>query len=140
MKTFQRKTTAAFTLLEIMLVVMIIALLAGSAIYLMKDNVIISGRVRAAGDVQSISTQLMTYETLNGFLPTSTQGLLALVEKPTTEPIPRKWTRHMADLPIDPWGNGYVPEVPARRSKEKFDLFSAGPDRLANTDDDVGNW
>ena len=140
MKTLQRKTTAAFTLLEIMLVVMIIALLAGSAIYLMKDNFTVARDVRVDIDLKAISTQLMSYESLNGFLPSSTQGLLALVEKPTTEPVPKKWKRLMPALPSDPWGNGYVLEIPARRSKENFDLFSAGPDRLANTDDDVGNW
>jgi general secretion pathway protein G len=62
------------------------------------------------------------------------------VEKPNTEPVPRKWKRLMSDLPIDPWGNVYVLEVPARRSKENFDLFSKGADRQPNTEDDLGNW
>jgi general secretion pathway protein G len=140
MKTFQRKTTAAFTLLEIMLVVMIIAMLAGSAIYLMKDNLVITHDVRAANDIQAISTQLMIYENLNGSLPSTAQGLIALVERPTTEPLPRKWKRLMKDLPVDPWGNVYVLEVPPRRSKDKCDLFSKGPDRQPNTEDDLGNW
>jgi general secretion pathway protein G len=140
MKTLQRKTTAAFTLLEIMLVVMIIALLAGSAIFLMKDNLGVAKDVKVEGDIKAISTQLMIYENLNGFLPSPAQGLAALVEKPNTEPVPRKWKRLMSDLPIDPWGNVYVLEVPARRSKENFDLFSKGADRQPNTEDDLGNW
>jgi len=140
MKTFHCKATAAFTLLEIMLVVMIIALLAGSAIFLMKDNLIIARDVKVETDIKAISTSLMTYESLNGSLPSTAQGLAALVEKPTTEPIPRKWTRHLSALPIDPWGNGYVLEIPARRSKENFDLFSKGADRQPNTEDDLGNW
>jgi general secretion pathway protein G len=131
MKMFQRKTTAAFTLLEIMLVVMIIAMLAGSAIYLMKDNLVITQDVRAANDIQAISTQLMIYENLNGSLPSTAQGLIAPVERPTTEPLPRKWKRLMKDLPVDPWGNVYVLEVPPRRSKDKCDLFSKGPESSA---------
>jgi prepilin-type N-terminal cleavage/methylation domain-containing protein len=38
MKRALRPSTAAFTLLEIMLVVMIIALLAGAAIYMMEGK------------------------------------------------------------------------------------------------------
>ena len=135
-----RRRHAAFTLLEIMLVVMIIALLAGAAIHFMKDNVGIAQDTRVQGDIKSISTQLLIYETLNGFLPSSEQGLKALVERPATEPLPRKWKRLMRELPEDPWGSAYVLETPAKRSKEDFDLYSMGPDRKPQTDDDLGNW
>src|SRR5688572_18567691 len=55
MKPFQKKRSiAAFTLLEIMLVVMIIALLAGSAIYLMRGNVDTAKIVRADADIQNL--------------------------------------------------------------------------------------
>lgn len=140
MKTLQSRRNAAFTLLEIMLVVMIIALLAGSAIYLMKDNVGVASDVKANGDIKLIETQLMMYKTLNGFLPSSQQGIAALVERPTSEPQPRKWRQLMKEVPIDPWGNAYVLEVPARRSKDAYDLYSKGSDGQAGTDDDVGNW
>ena len=62
------------------------------------------------------------------------------MQEPATEPKPRKWKRMMSEVPTDPWGNAYVLEVPARRSKEDYDLYSKGRDREANTDDDLGNW
>ena len=123
-----------------MLVVMIIALLAGAAIHFMKDDLTIAGETVARSDIKSIDTQLMIYQTSAGFLPTNQQGLAALVVKPTSDPIPRNWKRLMKDIPVDPWGNQYVFETPARRSKEDYDLYSKGKDREANTEDDIGNW
>jgi general secretion pathway protein G len=140
MTPLRSRITPAFTLLEIMLVVMIIALLAGAAIHFMKDNVTIAGDVRVRGDLKTIGTQLMVYQSAAGFLPTNQQGLAALVVKPTSDPIPRNWKRTMSEVPTDPWGNQYVFETPARRSKEDYDLFSKGKDREANTEDDIGNW
>ena len=140
MKTFQRKTTAAFTLLEIMLVVMIIALLAGSAIYLMRGNVDQAKFTRAEADIQNLMTQLQMYEVQNGTYPSSQQGMQALVERPVGEPQPRRWRPLLENVPLDPWGNVYLIRNPATKSKSGIDLYSAGPDRQANTDDDVGNW
>jgi general secretion pathway protein G len=105
MKTLQRKTTAAFTLLEIMLVVMIIALLAGSAIYLMRGNVDQAKFTRAEADIQNLMTQLQMYEVQNGNYPSSQQGMQALVERPTGEPQPRRWRPLLDNIPLDPWGN-----------------------------------
>jgi general secretion pathway protein G len=140
MKTLQRKTTGAFTLLEIMLVVMIIALLAGSAIYLMRGNVDQAKVTRAEADVQNLLTQLQMYEVRNGMYPSSQQGIQALYEKPTGEPVPRRWSRLLDNVPVDPWGNVYILRNPATKSERGIDLFSAGPDRQPNTDDDIGNW
>jgi general secretion pathway protein G len=136
-----RNMNAGFTLLEIMLVVMIIALLAGSAIYLMRKNVFIAqeeGRVRP--DIQTIMTQLQMYESFNGVLPSTEQGLQALVTAPSGDPQPRHWRNLMPSVPTDPWGSPYQYRCPATKSSEGYDLFSLGKDRTANTADDIGNW
>jgi general secretion pathway protein G len=140
MKRFSSRSKAAFTLLEIMLVVMIIALLAGSAIYLMRGNVDDTKFVRAEIDVQNILNQLQLYSVQNGNYPSTEQGIFALVEKPSGEPQPRKWRALLEKVPIDPWGVPYQIRNPATKSKSGIDLFSAGPDRQPNTADDVGNW
>lgn len=140
MKSIQRRHNAGFTLLEIMLVVMIIALLAGAAIYMMKGNVDQAKIVRAEADIQNIMTQLMLYDTLTGGYPTTQQGIQALVERPTGEPQPRKWRQLMPQVPLDPWNNPYLIRNPATMSKDKVDLYSAGPDGQANTADDIGNF
>ena len=97
MKRLARHSNAAFTLLEIMLVVMIIALLAGSAIYLMRGNVDQAKYARCDADVQNIMTQLQLYETTNGSMPSSEQGLRALVVRPSGDPQPRKWRQLLPD-------------------------------------------
>ena len=140
MKRLQRPRNAGFTLLEIMLVVMIIALLAGAAIYMMRGNVDQARIVRAETDIQNLLTQLQMYDVLNGGYPTAQQGIRALVERPTGEPQPRKWRKLLDDVPADPWNNPYQIRNPATKSKARIDLFSAGPDGQPNTEDDIGNW
>jgi general secretion pathway protein G len=140
MKSLQTRRTAAFTLLEIMLVVMIIALLAGAAIYMMRGNVDQARIVRAEADIQNLMTQLQMYEVLNGGYPSTQQGIQALVERPTGEPQPRKWRQIMPQVPLDPWNNLYQIRNPATMSKDRIDLFSAGADGQPNTADDIGNW
>lgn len=140
MKRLVPQSKAAFTLLEIMLVVMIIALLAGSAIYLMRGNVDQAKYVRVESDVQAIQTQLQFYETQNGTMPSTEQGLRALVEKPGGDPQPRKWRQLMPEIPKDPWGTEYQLRNPGTKSKDGYDVFSCGKDKKPNTGDDIGNW
>jgi general secretion pathway protein G len=131
---------SGFTLLEIMLVVTIIALLMGAAIYKLGGNVEYAKHTRIAADVQGISTQLKLYESMNGFFPTTEQGLQALVTQPGTEPQPTRWYQLYKELPKDPWNNTYVYLNPGRKNPTGYDLYSAGPDRRADTaDDDWGN-
>jgi len=131
----QRKD-AGFTLLEIMLVVTIIALLLGTAIYKLAGNVEYARHTKVSADVQSISTQLKLYESMNGFYPTTEQGLQALVVQPTTEPQPNRWYQLFTEMPKDPWQNPYIYLNPGRKNPSGYDLYSAGPDRKPDTPDD----
>jgi general secretion pathway protein G len=131
---------SAFTLLEIMLVVVIISLLLGAAIYNMGGNVESARKVRVEADISSIKTQLKLYNGLNGFYPNTQQGLKALVNQPTTEPRPRHWNQSFEQIPRDPWGTEYNYTCPGKHNPNSFDLFSSGPDLQAGTADDLGNW
>jgi general secretion pathway protein G len=126
-----------FTLLEIMLVVTIIALLLGAAIYKLGGNVEYSRHVRVAADIQGINTQLKLYESMNGFFPTTDQGLQALVVQPDTDPKPTRWYQLYRDVPKDPWQNNYIYICPGLKNPNSYDLYSAGPSRKpgAGTDD-----
>ena len=131
---------AAFTLLEIMLVVIIIALLMGAAIWGMAGNLEDAQKTRVQADVNSLTTQLTIYQAQNGFLPSTEQGLKALMVKPDSEPKPRSWRPYMKSIPNDPWDSPYFYIQPGRHNPDSFDLFSAGKDRKPDTADDVGNW
>jgi general secretion pathway protein G len=129
-----------FTLLEIMLVVTIIALLMGAAIYKMTGSVEYSKHVKISGDIQGIGTQLKLYESMNGFYPTTEQGLQALVTQPDTDPKPSRWYQLFSEKPKDPWQNDYIYRCPGIKNPNGYDLFSAGPDRKPDTaDDDDGH-
>ena len=132
-----RNNQSGFTLLEIMLVVTIIALLLGAAIYKLGGNVEFAKATRVAADVQGINTQLKLYESMNGFMPTTEQGLKALVQQPSSEPRPTRWYQLYKELPKDPWNNEYVYLNPGRKNTTGYDLYSAGQDRKPDTADDI---
>ena len=126
----------AFTLLEIMLVISIIVVLLGLAISQMGDPTGFAKSVAVRADVQAIGTQLKLYESMNGFAPTTEQGLQALVTQPSTEPRPQRWYQLFKEIPKDPFGNNYIYLCPGRKNPNGYDLYSAGKDRKADTADD----
>ncbi len=125
-----------FTLLEIMLVVTIIALLLTAAIYKLGGNVEFAKHTKISADVQGISTQLKLYESMNGFFPTSEQGIQALIVQPDTDPKPTRWYQLFKEMPKDPWQNNYIYRCPGTKNPTNYDLFSAGQDRQPDTADD----
>ncbi len=128
---------AAYTLFEIMLVLGIIAVLVGSAIFLLGGQLETAKVQRVDGDAQAISVALKGYELLAFSTPSSAQGLQALVTRPATEPVPKRWTQQMTEVPTDPWNKAYIYHNPGKRNKNGYDLYSAGPDRQPDTEDDV---
>jgi general secretion pathway protein G len=132
-----------FTLLEIMVVVVIIGILAA----LVVPNII--GRpdearvIAAKQDVASLMQALKLYRLDNLRYPTTEQGLQALVEKPTTGPIPPNWKAggYVERLPRDPWGNPYQYLNPGVQGE--IDMFSHGADGAPGgegIDADIGSW
>jgi general secretion pathway protein G len=134
MRTTRKQS--GFTLLEIMLVVTIIALLLGTAIYKLRGNVEYARHTRVQADIEGIGTQLKLYESMNGFYPTTDQGLQALVTQPDTDPRPTRWYQLYKDMPKDPWQNNYIYICPGVKNPDSYDLYSAGPDRKPDTADD----
>jgi general secretion pathway protein G len=131
-----KRNNGGFTLLEIMLVVTIIALLLGAAIYKLGGNVEYSRHVRIQSDIQGINTQLKLYESMNGFFPSTDQGLQALVTQPTSDPQPTRWYQLYKELPKDPWNSNYIYRNPGLKNPNGYDLYSAGQDRKPDTADD----
>ena len=141
MKRIAPKSHAAFTLIEIMLVVVIIVILMVALLpnfrSLFGESKSGIAQIYVSG---KLAPQVSLYEMKNGYPPTTQQGLAALVEKPTSEPIPRKWSLLMDRIEPDPWGVPYRYECPGKHNKNGFDVYSCGPDRTPGTDDDIGNW
>lgn len=135
MRRFYYRQQMGYTLFEIMLVLGIISVLVGSAIYMMAGNVDVAKEQRAESDLKAISMQLRAYEMLNYRKPTTEQGLKALVQEPSSDPKPRKWRKLMKDVPFDPWGSEYLYRNPGKKNPDGYDLFSLGPDHKESDDD-----
>jgi general secretion pathway protein G len=133
-----RRKENGFTLLEIMLVVGIIVIILGVAVARLGNTTGIAKDMRVRADIQAVNTQLKLYESMNGFFPTSEQGLQALVVQPDTDPKPSRWYQLFKEMPKDPWNNDYIYLCPGKKNPDSFDLYSAGPDRKPDTADD--NW
>ena len=118
-----RKNQSAFTLLEIMIVVAIIGLLLSAAIYKMAPALDVAKGTRVRADIQSIRTSLLTYSSMNGFYPTTEQGLRALVVRPDSDPQPASWRPLMDDVPKDPWGLEYIYRCPGQKNPSGYDLY-----------------
>jgi general secretion pathway protein G len=135
-----RSQAGAFTLIEIVIVLTIISILGAGVMYMTKSWIDTSKETRVAADMEKIATGLLGYESRNQRLPTTDQGLKALVEEPTIEPKPERWSQFLKEVPMDPWGQEYKYRIPAQKSKEGYDLWSVGPDGQEGTADDFGNW
>ena len=128
------------TLLEIMLVVAIIAMIMAAAVAGLQGKLQFAQKTSAKADIQGLSSSLLVYQSQNGFLPSTEQGLKALVTRPDTEPRPRQWTKLAPKIPIDPWGREYIYVRPGKHNTDSYDLYSAGPDNIPDTNDDICNW
>jgi len=117
-----------FTLIEVLVVVVILGILATVIVPRIMGRPEEARRTKAMMDIKSIETSLNLYRIDSGSFPSTEQGLIALVEKPTTGVIPRKWRidGYLKKLPKDPWGGDYVYLSPG--SSGDYDLSSYGPD------------
>jgi general secretion pathway protein G len=90
----------------------------------------------ARGTVHNLQTQLAIYRQLNGFYPSTEQGLEALVTRPISSPTPQHWKQLVFhDTRIDSWGRSVVYRSPASNGIDPYDLFSLGPDGVQSNDD-----
>ena len=126
-------------LIEIVLVITIISILGAALIYGIKGNVDVAKETRVEADIKAIVTQLKVYEARNLQPPTTEQGIKALVEQPTVEPLPERWSQLLEEVPKDPWKHEFQYQYPAKRSKADYDVFSLGADGVESADD-LGNW
>ncbi len=138
-----RRAARGFTLLEIIIVVVIIGLLASFVVQNLAGEVDRARLTKAQADVRTLEAALNLYKLDSFQYPTTEQGLLALVERPTMPPEPRNWRTggYVTSLPKDPWGNPYQYLNPGRRGG--FDVFSLGADgKLGGEGEDaeIGNW
>jgi general secretion pathway protein G len=129
----------AFTLVEMLLVLVILATLAAIVIPRFAGRSEQARVTAAQSQIASFQLALDAFEVDNGFYPPTSQGLNALVQQPNNAPDWRgPYLRK--GVPLDPWGNPYTYEYPGRRNPGGYDLMSMGPDQRVGGGDDITNW
>ena len=103
------------------------------------DQVSKSNTKIAKAQIDSLEKALDQYRLDVGGYPTTEQGLEALNTRPQNLD---KWAGPYLKkaVPLDPWGHAYQYIYPGIHRPKNYDLFSAGPDGVPGTDDDIGNW
>ena len=129
---------AAFTLVEMLLVLVILAVLAAIVIPKFAGRSQQAKESAAKADISNFSVALDAFEVDNGFYPQGSAGLTALVEQPNNL---QSWKGpYLNKVPLDPWGNAYIYSYPGKANPKHFDLSSLGVDGQAGTGDDITNW
>ena len=131
------RNASAFTLVEMLLVLVILATLAAIVYPKLAGRSEQARTTAAATQISSFSTALDAFEVDNGYYPKGKSGLLDLVQQPRDA---QSWKGpYLKEIPKDPWGNEYVYECPGRMNPTSYDLTSPGPDGKAGSEDDISN-
>ena len=134
-----------FTLIEIMVVIVILALLAAlvgpKIIGRSEDAKIADAKVQ----IRNMESALKLYKLDSGIYPSTEQGLQALVIKPATGQIPKNYKEggylESKQVPKDPWGNDYIYLSPGEHGD--YDLCSLGADGVKGGEGknaDICSW
>lgn len=134
-----------FTLIEIMVVIVILAMLAalvGPKLMGRSDDAKVTD---AKVQIKNIETALKFYKLDNGSYPSTEQGLNALITKPTVGLIPKNYKDggylESKKVPKDPWNNDYLYISPGEHGD--YDLYSFGADGVKGGEgknSDITSW
>jgi general secretion pathway protein G len=139
----QLRSSRGFTLIEVLVVVVILAILAAIVVPRVIGRTDDAMIAKAKADVQGLGTALNLYKLDNFTYPSTDQGLDALVQKPSGSPEAANWRSggYIDRLPKDPWRRDYQYVSPG--SHGDFDVYSLGKDGQSGGDglaSDIGNW
>ena len=136
---------AGFTLIELLVVIAVIAILAGLVAPQVFSNVGDARTTSARAQIENLGLALDAYRLDNHDYPTTSQGLSALMLRPTADPAPPNWRGPYLRraIPNDPWGRPYIYRMPGDSFPTGFDLLSYGKDGKpggTGEDQDVTSW
>jgi|SRR4051794_13344154 general secretion pathway protein G len=139
-----RHRRSGFTLIEILVVIVVIAILATLVAPNIFQHVGAAKDATAKSQIEMLSAALDAYRLDNGHYPSTEQGLNALWEKPTIDPPPNWRGPYLRKaVPADPWQRPYVYLFPGQQNPNGYDLLSYGLDGKPGGDGedaDITSW
>ncbi|TXS91323.1 type II secretion system protein GspG [Parahaliea maris] len=137
----QSRRQRGFTLMELLVVLAILGLLM-SLVGPRVLNQLGGAKTKTAGiQVKDLEQSLEMYKLDVGRFPSNSEGLDALVRKPSGAAGWNGPYLKSKDVPLDPWNREYHYKYPGERSE--VDIFSYGQNGVPGgegEDTDVGNW
>ena len=139
------KYSEGFSFIEVMIVVVILAILATLLIPRVMGRTEDAKRAAAKAQISNIESALQLYKLDNGNIPSTEQGLKALVERPSSGPAAPNWKAggYLPKVPSDPWGFPYKYTAPATQGGGEFEVISFGADGTPGGDGknaDIVSW
>ena len=134
-----RGASRAFTLIELLLVLVILGILAAIVVPKFSGRTEQARQTAAQSQISTFGTALDAFEVDNGYYPKGKNGLLDLVQMPRDS---QNWKGPYlkGSIPLDPWGHPYIYECPGKQNPTSYDIMSMGPDGRIGTEDDITNW
>jgi len=132
----KNKSSAAFTLIEIMVVVIILGILAATIIPQFMGTTQDAKISAAKSHIAELESAVERFYIQMDRYPTPDEGLKVLVDPPANDED-KKWRGpYIKQLRDDPWGHPYQYAFPGTHHPTSFDIWSPGADGKA----DIGNW
>lgn len=135
---FKEVARRGFTLLELIVVIVVIAILATLVAPNVFRHVGAAKDATARTQIEMLGAALDAYRLDTGRYPSSEQGLDALWTRPMREPLSPNWKAPYLrkEVPSDPWDRAYVYRSPGTASGTGYDLLSYGADGKAGGEGD----
>ena len=127
----------AFTLVELLLVLVILGILAAIVIPKFSGRTQQAKEQAAVTQISTFRTALDAFEVDNGGYPKGKNGLVDLIQAPREAQNWRGPYLQTDKIPLDPWGQEYIYECPGRHNPTSYDLSSTGP---PGEDKVIANW
>ena len=135
----RRSAQAAFTLVELLLVLLILGILAAIVVPKFTGRSEQARVAAAETQIANFGVALDMFEADNGYYPKGKNGLADLVVQPR-DASNWKGPYIKGEVPVDPWKHDYIYECPGRHNEKGYDLSSAGSDGQPGNDDDIVSW